>query len=606
MKALFYGRIVPMRSEQKKNKKVDFSKGLRIVWKYLRVYKRDVIILSIAGVFSAVGAGVIPYFVGRFFDGIITLTTFFANTDFAMNSWAFFIILWIMTYLIENIIEWRTSLKRNWLGEQLFSDYIINGFGRLLALPISFHKSNKMGEITNRIDRSASSLLSIVSEIIIRLMPQFLGILVGLTIAFLINTTLASVMLGGILFYIIVLVRSVPPLSYLQRQMQKSYSKAYGEAYDAVFNVQALKQVTSEKHERKKIFTHFKLKAGKFYVRMINLQASLSFYQRVVILLTQVCVFLLSVSFINSGSMTIGELVMFNTYSAMLFTPFIILAQNWKRFQNGLIALGRSEKALSVASETYEPKNAIELDDIKGEIEFENVSFAYKKGEKVLDDISLKVRSGEVVALVGESGGGKSTLIDLISAYYFANKGIVLVDGHDVKKFKLNFLRSKIAVVPQEVVLFNDAIKTNIKYGNFKATDKEVEAAAKKAHCSDFIEKFPKKWKQVVGERGIKLSVGQKQRVAIARAILRDPKILILDEPTSALDAKSEKIIQASLEELMKGRTTFIIAHRLSTVRKADKILVIKDGKIAEEGRHDDLIKIQDGVYRELYEHQKL
>lgn len=218
----------------------------------------------------------------------------------------------------------------------------------------------------------------------------------------------------------------------------------------------------------------------------------------------------------------------------------------------------------------------------------------------VLKDVSFKVE----IALVGESGVGKSTLIELLAGYYFANKGEVIIDGVNIKRIGLKLLCRQIATVPQEVVLFNDTIKHNISYGNFDASDEQVEIASIKAHAYDFIMKFPNKWKQMVGERGVKLSVGQKQRVAIARAILRNPKILILDEPTSALDAGSENIISQSLEELMRGKTTFIIAHRLSTVKKADKILVFQGGTIIESGTHSELIKIKDGEYRRLYELQ--
>jgi ABC-type multidrug transport system fused ATPase/permease subunit len=263
--------------------------------------------------------------------------------------------------------------------------------------------------------------------------------------------------------------------------------------------------------------------------------------------------------------------------------------------------LERAEKTLSLPKEIYSPENAVVLPAIKGEVEFKDVYFAYKKGKPVLEGVNFKVKVGEVIALVGESGMGKSTLVDLISAYYFPTKGKVLIDGHNSRNFDLKFLRSQIAVVPQEVVLFNDTIEANIKYGSFGASLSRIKEAAAKANALEFIEKFSKKWKQIVGERGIKLSVGQKQRVAIARAILRNPKILILDEPTSALDAKAERAIAESLEELMKGKTTFIIAHRLSTVRKANRIFVLKNGRIAEEGRHDELIKKPKGIYRELY-----
>ena len=301
--------------------------------------------------------------------------------------------------------------------------------------------------------------------------------------------------------------------------------------------------------------------------------------------------------------MTIGELMAFNAYAAMIFGPFTTIARNWQAIQNGIVNIQATEKILQTAPENYDAEGSVKL-DMKGDITFKNVFFQYEAGKQVLEDISFTVKAGQVVALVGESGVGKSTLIDLISAYHFPTKGEVLIDGHDIKDINLRSLRSQIAVVPQEVVLFNDTLKMNIQYGNFQATDEEVRQVATKAHALDFIEKFPQKWEQLVGERGVKLSVGQKQRIAIARAMLRNPRILVLDEPTSALDAGSEKIITESLDELMKGKTTFIIAHRLSTVRKADCIFVFKEGRIIESGTHDELCKIEGGEYRRLYELQ--
>ena len=221
----------------------------------------------------------------------------------------------------------------------------------------------------------------------------------------------------------------------------------------------------------------------------------------------------------------------------------------------------------------------------------------------MLNDINVSIAPGEIVALVGESGGGKSTFIDLVSGYYLPRKGKVLIDGIDMRNIDLSVHRGHIGVVPQEVVLFNDTISANIRYGKFFASETELKEAARKAHADIFIEKFPKKYKQLVGERGVKLSVGQKQRVAIARAILRNPKILILDEPTSALDSQTERFITESLGELMRGRTTFIVAHRLSTVRKAHKILVLDNGRIIESGSHDELMKIVGGKYRHMYEY---
>lgn len=295
----------------------------------------------------------------------------------------------------------------------------------------------------------------------------------------------------------------------------------------------------------------------------------------------------------------------FNGYAAMIFGPFAVLGRNWDLVQNGFAAIARAEKILGLPEETYVPKDALIISDIHGGVEYKNVSFRYEKNNTlVLKDISFSVSPGESVALVGESGVGKSTLIDLLSFYYEPTSGIVSIDGHDLKNIDLMNLRSAIAVVPQEIILFNDTVKNNIRYGRFGASDEAVERAARLAHADEFIGRFPKKYNQLVGERGIKLSVGQKQRLAIARAILRDPKILILDEPTSALDAKSERFITESLTELMKGRTTFIIAHRLSTVRRANRIIVLDKGKIVEIGTHEELIGKPGGVYKKLYDLQ--
>lgn len=303
--------------------------------------------------------------------------------------------------------------------------------------------------------------------------------------------------------------------------------------------------------------------------------------------------------------MTIGQLVMFNGYSAMFFGPFVRLGTNWQWFQNGLVNLQKAEEMLKQPPENYNPKNPVKIDDIKGGIEFKNVSFSYADKKKmILEEVNFKAAAGEVIALVGESGVGKTTLIDLISFYHPPKKGKVLIDGIDNRKIDLKFLRKKVAIVPQDIVLFNDTVKNNIRYGSFSATDENIIWAAKMAHADHFIKAFPKKYEQIVGEKGIKLSTGQRQRIALARAFLRNPKILILDEPTSALDAVSEKYIQNSLEKLMKSKTTFIIAHRLSTVRKADKIIVLEKGRIVETGKHQNLIEKENGIYRKLYELQ--
>ncbi len=555
------------------------------------------------GIVSAVINGIAPYLSGRLFDSILTPSTIAIGASFQMPLYAFFLILWGALQIFTHVSSWISARKISELGINLSMDYTTDGYSHLILLPLSFHKKHKIGSIMNRISRAANGIEQILIQLV-DLTPQLLSIIVALFIIYSQNYILALVITAGVLVYLAIFIPSLAPLAAMKRKENATFSKAYGDVGDALLNVSAVKQAAAETYETRRIYKNMKEKVMTSWLPIMRLRQGLNFYQRLIILLTQLAVFVLSINFINQGRLTLGELVAFNAYAALVFSPFISLARSWQQVQDGVLLIETAEKILKTPTEKYMPERIETVDVFSGNIKFENVEFYYEKGKSVLQNINFEVKPGEMVALVGESGVGKSTLIDLISGYHFAKGGKVLLDGHSVKNLDLKELRSHIGIVPQEVVLFNDTIRKNIAYGSFDATLEDIQGAARKAHAHEFIEKFPKKWSQMVGERGVKLSVGQKQRVAIARAILRDPAILILDEPTSALDAHSEHIISQSLEELMRGRTTFIIAHRLSTVRKADKILVFKEGKIVEMGNHQTLLKIEDGMYKKLYEYQ--
>ncbi len=575
--------------------------GFKVLFKYISRYRKDIIILSVIGILSAIGNGVIPYVAGRFFDSIL-VSGVVPIFNIVLPLYLALLILWTVIQLITYIIDWRIQIKSDFLAEYIWMDYMTIGFGFLLNLPMSFHKKNKIGEIGEKINLAANSLQRIASRVVIDQTPQILSIIIALVIAFILKPLLATFLVIGLVAYLSILYKNTKPLGGYQKKYFEKVSEFYGNAYDVIGNTNAVKQATAEDYERGKIGEQTR-EMLPLWMKQIKVWGVLSMYQRITILCTQILIFMFSVYYIHIGVMTLGELLALNAYAAMIFGPFITIARNWQTIQNGIISIQETEKILALDIENYEPKHSQEF-EVRGDISFSNVSFQYDEGKLVLSDISFSAKVGEVIALVGESGVGKSTLIDLISAYHFPSEGRVTIDGHPTESLNLRSLRSQIAVVPQEVVLFNDTIKTNIKYGNFHATDEQMENAAKKAYAYDFIEKFPSKWEQIVGERGIKLSVGQKQRVSIARAILRNPRILILDEPTAALDAGSEKIISDSFNELMKGKTTFIIAHRLSTVRRADNILVFKDGRIVESGTHSELISKEGGEYRRLYELQ--
>jgi len=331
-------------------------------------------------------------------------------------------------------------------------------------------------------------------------------------------------------------------------------------------------------------------------------------------ILTPLVEFLAAISFtailwyggyeVMQGRMSASELIAFFTLLLTISEPLRSITKLSKRLQQLFASAERVFEIMDTESEMREDdENKIELTDIEGEVVYDNVTFAYNRDEIVLKDISLTAEPGEVVALVGHSGAGKTTMVDLIPRFFDPIKGRMRVDGHDLKDVKIDSLRDFIGIVPQETILFSGSLRDNIAYGDLEADEEAIQAAAKAANAHDFIMAFPDGYDTIVGERGVGLSGGQKQRISIARAILKNPKILILDEATSSLDSESEALVQEALEHLMENRTTFIIAHRLSTIRNADKNVVVEQGEIMEMGSHQELLKKQ-GKYASLYKGQ--
>jgi len=566
-------------------------KDSKIIWTYLRKYKKKVYLIFFVALISSSINSIIPYMYGRLVD-IATVES--------SELWliGFILLAWLILSLIA---DWADRYYRN-KGEHVAidieNDILLETTGHLLDLPLSFHKHKKMGEIIQRTSRGASQMEGIINRVVFGIGPDFLTIIGALVIMSLVEWRLTLLLLIILVFYSLATIWKTKPIVKSQDKMNKVYEKAYGDLYDSILNVQTVKSFTNEETERKKSSRNFRDKAGQRYKSFIGFWRNLSAWQQTIFSFGFILVFGTAIIFLRDDIITAGQLVMFVGYISLIYRPFGVLANNYRLVRTGLVTIERTLKLLKVKTEPYQKEREV-IDDIKGKVEFSNVSFGYQNDQNVLKDICFKVKPGQMTALVGESGVGKTTLIDLISRYYIPKKGKILVDNHDIAEVNLESLRSHIAIVPQEVVLFNDTIKNNIRYGNSRTNDKEIIEAAKAAYVDKFVQKFPKKYDQLVGERGIKLSTGQKQRVAIARAILRNPKILILDEATSSLDSATEKMVQEALARLIKGRTTFVIAHRLSTIQKADLILVLEKGRIIEEGDHQELID-KGGVYKEL------
>lgn len=571
-------------------------KGLKIIRQYLQPYKRRVYFIASLAVIGAIIGASIPYLYGRLVDAAI-------NTSVPLKWIAEVIILWLVLALVNEWIGRVVSFGGTEIGYNTNYDCVAELSGHVLNLPLNFHKTKKMGEVINRIQRAGNGLEEIIGDVIFDLAPSFLTVIGALVIMASVEWKLAVALILILLLHSIASIWKINPIVANQKKINKVFEKVWGDVYDSVGNAQIVKSFTREKFERKKIVKNFKITLTDKVAKYLNFWRDLNSWQSTIFSLGYVLIFAEAIYLLRLGQITAGQLVMFVGYVSLAYMPFGRLANNYRRIKIALTAIERGEALKKEKTEPYDEKKRKILEDVKGEVEFQSVYFSYSKKQGVLKDINFKAQPGEMIALVGESGVGKSTLVDLISGYYQPAKGQILIDGQNVNKINLQSLRQHIAIVPQEVSLFNDTVINNIRYGNPKATEEEIIIATKAAHAHGFIQKFPKKYKQLVGERGIKLSTGQKQRIAIARALLRNPKILILDEATASLDSATEKLVQDALNHLIKGRTTFVIAHRLSTIQEADQILVLEKGKIIEEGDHQELIE-KGGVYKKLSELQ--
>ncbi len=569
----------------------------KTIWRFLRKYKGKVWAISFIAVIGAAIVAIIPYLYGSLVDIAIQPN----------SSWKILGILlltWLILVFFKDWMKRITFLQGAYISTDASNNFLVEVSDHLIDLPISYHKHQKMGEIIQRMYRGGDFLDMIINNVVFSTLPSLLSVIGALVIMALVEWRLMILVAIMLFFYGLSTIWKTNDIVDAQKKLNKTCEKVYGDVYDMIMNIQTVKSFSNEKLEKRKTDKNFKEKVGGDNKSLMFLWKDLQFWQGMTLGLGFVFVFAAAISFLKMKIISAGELVMFVGYINLVQEPFKMISQNYRMLRTGITAIDRSLELLDVEREKYKPKNAIVLKDIKGEVEFEDVSFNYENDKKrVLKNISLKVKAGEMIALVGESGVGKSTSVELISGYYFPTKGRILIDGQDITKIDLYSLRKNIAIVPQEVVLFNDTVRNNIAYGKKDATDKEIVEAAKIAHANEFIEEFTDKYKQIVGERGIKLSTGQKQRIAIARAVLRNPKILILDEATASLDTETEKFVQEALHSLMKGRTTFVIAHRLSTIQEADKIIVFEKGRIVEEGDHAELIA-HGGVYKKLCELQ--
>ncbi len=563
----------------------------KFVLNILKENKKELIIITTIATIGSLIAVSIPYLYGKIFDlALIPQTTI--SLLFSL------IFLWAILGLISNYTSNKTAYRGEILGVKVGLEEECKSYGHFLSLPISFHKSKKKGEVLNKLSR-ASWTLAYFCETLSGVFPQFLILIFAIIIMLIVQWQLALILIFSFLIYAFVIVKLMGPILKAQDKTQLVYEREYGNIYDKLYNVFLIKNFAMEDKEKINIHHSLISKTLPYERRSAKKWNNLSIYQGIIYNLSFVILLSLAIFFFRKGDLTAGQFIMFFGYINLCFGPFFRLTEMYRLYKKSSIAIKRFTTLKQKVPEAMKHGNKI-LENLKGKINFENITFGYSKDKAVLDNLNLEINSGESVAIVGRSGVGKTTLIELIMGYYQPDNGRILFDGVDISKLELKWLREQMAIVSQDISLFHDTVLNNLKYANPKATNIEIVAATKAASAHDFIMELPKKYSTIVGEKGVKLSVGQRQRLALAMAFLKKPKILILDEPTAALDAESEKKVKEGIQKLIRGRTTLIIAHRFSTVKNADKIIVLNKGKIVEVGNHRELIAKR-GLYHKFY-----
>jgi len=505
-------------------------------------------------------------------------------------------------FLAKGVFYFMYSYLLEWVGQCVIRDLRNALYRHLNRLSLTFFHNTPTGELISRIINDVTMLQGAVSHALIRILRDFVSVIGLLVVIFIMDWRLA-------LMSMIFLPLSAAPIVIFGKKFRRistRYQKSIGEAtnilHETIGGARIVKAFCMEPIEEK-----------RFSDRVDHLFTTLMTETRYRCLSHPLIEFMGGVAMaliiwfggmqVLNGHSTTGTFMSFLTALIMLYEPVKGVSKINSTIQSGLASATRIFNLLDTEPDIVEKDDAHPLPPFGDRIEYRNVTFAYGGNEPVLRDINLTITSGEVLAVVGPSGGGKTTLANLLPRFHDVNEGAVLLDGHDVRDVTLHSLRSQIALVTQQTILFNDTVRNNIAYGSPGCGDDEIRAAARAAFALDFIEELPEGFDTVIGESGARLSGGQRQRISIARAILKDAPILILDEATSALDTESERKVQKALENLMENRTTIVIAHRLSTIKNADRIIVMQDGRLVEEGRHEELLDLH-GVYEGLHSMQ--
>ena len=566
-------------------------KEFRKIFKYARPYTKSLVFAFICLTLTSLVNLVLPLIVRNMINAVVILKD---SQILDGLAWDLFFVI-----ILQAVFAVTHNYVFGFVGHRMTTDFRIEFFSHIQSLSLRFFQERRLGEILSRMNNDISVIQNALVSIPVALLRQSITLIGAMAIILYLNWKLTGLILL-ILPPLMIFARVFGKrLRLFSEKLQDQVAQAVVVLEEVASSIKIVKSFTRENYERER----FKKEIETAFERAVDKLKISSFFGPFILGLT----FMVSAVLIwyggyqvMSGVTTPGELAAFFLYALIVAGPIGTFVRLYTQIQEASGAIRRVYEILDTAPAIDNPENPIFLENITGRIQFENVSFGYRQEFEILHNISFDVRPGQTVALVGPSGAGKSTVIKLLHRFFDASQGSIRLDEHDIRSLDRKSFLNQIALVPQETLLFGGTVKENILYGKLDATDQELEDAAKKANAHDFIEDLENGYETIVGEKGAKLSGGERQRIAIARAILKNPKILVLDEATSSLDNCSEALIQEAVEKLMEGRTTFIVAHRLSTIHKADQIIVLEKGRVVETGQHEELMNNKN-LYYNLY-----
>ncbi|MFC2091157.1 ABC transporter ATP-binding protein [Elusimicrobiota bacterium] len=582
---------------------------LKRLYRFVKPYKKRFVIALLSMAFVSALTAAMIYMVKPVLDGIFASQAYVVIPLTGIHVDKVNIIYYLSAIIvglavIKGVFTYVSKYYMAYIGQCVTGDLRNRLFRHLMYLSLSYYTSNPTGQLMSRMTNDVKYLENSVVKLPAKFIKDGFQLIFLILIIFHMNRNWALLSMVGFLIIILPFAKFSRMLRKIGRKGHQKMADIYDFLAERISGIRLIKAFSMEKEEQRNMrsvnqkFIDLVLKSERINAFQDPFIEFLSY------LGTAAIVILGGLAVIN-GKSSPGTFFAFLAALSGMYLPAKNFAKINQQLQRAMAAAERIFNIIDHKEHILQSEDPVILTRFEDKIEFKNVSFAYETDNYVLKDIDFVIDNNEIVAFVGPSGAGKTTLVNLVPRFFDPQKGIILIDGRNLTDFSIKSLRHKIAIVMQDVTLFNMTVKENICYGLGTYSDEEVRKFAQAAHADEFIDALPDGYDTIVGERGVKLSGGQKQRLSIARALIKDPQILILDEATSHLDTESEVLVQGAMDNLMKGRTTLVIAHRLSTVRQADKIIVLKDGQIVEQGRHEELLRIP-GMYRKMFELQSL